>query len=128
MHVDLAIAGIAEPQRGLITHAQLAELGAGRGAIAHRLETGRLHRVFRGVYVVGASSLMSLAREQAAVFAIGEGAAKSLWSAGYAWEMVGQREGDVDACPDRADKPPRARRERGPRARPPRAEGSRLPR
>ena len=96
MHVDLAVARVAANQRGLITRAQLADLGLGRGAIAHRVQTGRLHRVYRGVFGVGTSSLMPLASELGAVLAVGEVAVLSHWSAAYVWELVGRRERDVD--------------------------------
>jgi Transcriptional regulator, AbiEi antitoxin len=50
---EVAIAALAERQYGLITRAQLAELGVGGGAIEHRVRLHRLHPLHRGVYAVG---------------------------------------------------------------------------
>jgi hypothetical protein len=47
---DRAIAKLAEVQEGQVTQSQLLGLGAGRGAIQHRISKGRLHRTFYCVY------------------------------------------------------------------------------
>jgi hypothetical protein len=65
---------LARAQHGVITRAQLLELGYSADAIRHRLETGRLHEVHRGVYAVGRAQLSQLGRWMAAVLAGGEGA------------------------------------------------------
>ena len=46
--IDVAIAGLAERQHGVVARRQLLELGLGREAIAHRLECGRLHPFIAG--------------------------------------------------------------------------------
>jgi very-short-patch-repair endonuclease len=51
--LDPRIAALAERQRRVVARCQLAALGLGRRAIEHRLETGRLHPIHRGVYAVG---------------------------------------------------------------------------
>jgi very-short-patch-repair endonuclease len=48
---------LVERQFGVVDHDQLAERGYSNEAIDHRVETGRLHRVFRGVYAVGRPEL-----------------------------------------------------------------------
>ena len=45
---DRAIAALAAGQHGVVSRAQLARLGIGRGAVARRLEAGRLHALHRG--------------------------------------------------------------------------------
>jgi very-short-patch-repair endonuclease len=50
---DAAIARVAALQRGVVTTAQLAAAGIGESGVRHRVATGRLTRVLRGVYRVG---------------------------------------------------------------------------
>jgi very-short-patch-repair endonuclease len=61
--------------------------GLGRGAIAHRIARGRLHPLYRGVYLLGHSLLLPLAREQAALLACGVAALLSHRSAAFVWRM-----------------------------------------
>ncbi|HEV2723228.1 MAG TPA: type IV toxin-antitoxin system AbiEi family antitoxin domain-containing protein [Thermoleophilaceae bacterium] len=44
---DRRIAALAEAQYGVVSRPQLAAAGLDRGAIAHRVKVGRLHRVHR---------------------------------------------------------------------------------
>ncbi len=74
---DAAIARIAGSQRGLVTRAQMTAAGLGRGAVAHRISNARLHRVHRGVYLVGHPVPAALAFELAAILAVGHGAVLS---------------------------------------------------
>jgi very-short-patch-repair endonuclease len=82
---DRAIGALAERQHGLVTRAQLLELGLNRGSIAHRIELGRLRPVHRGIYTIGHRLLSRDGRWMAAVLACGpEGvlshhAAAALW-------------------------------------------------
>ncbi len=66
---DIAIAALAAAQRGVVSRRQLEAAALGRGAIAHRLATGRLHRLHRGVYLVGHAVAPANAREVAALLA-----------------------------------------------------------
>jgi hypothetical protein len=81
----MAIAAIAAQQNGNITRRQLHGLGLSNSAIANRVATGRLHRVFRGVYAVGRRALTPQERAAAAVLACGPGAALSHSSATALW-------------------------------------------
>ncbi len=74
---DRAIGALAERQHGVVTRAQLLELGLGRRAIDHRLELGRLRRVHRGVYTIGHRLLTRHGRWMAAVLACGPDAVLS---------------------------------------------------
>ena len=50
---DRLIAALAAPQHGLVSRTQLLATGVTRRQIAARLDSGRLHRMHRGVYAVG---------------------------------------------------------------------------
>jgi hypothetical protein len=86
--VDRLIARLAGRYFGLVTHAQLVALGLGRGAIEHRVRTGRLIVVHPGVYAVGHRRTDPLAVAAAAVLAGGPGALLSHSSAAALWGMM----------------------------------------
>jgi hypothetical protein len=88
--VDVEIAALADRQHGVVPLAQLVALGLGPSAVRERVRAGRLHRIHRGVYSVGYSSLTAEGRWMAAVLACGEGAVLSHRSAAILW---GLREG-----------------------------------
>src|SRR4051794_4080578 len=67
--VDEAIAQVATRQKGLITWRQMLSCGCSQAGVAHRVKSGRLHRVFRGVYLVGHEAMAPFGRELAAVLA-----------------------------------------------------------
>ena len=68
-------------QHGVVTREQLLELGYTQSAIAHRLGSGRLHRVHVGVYSVGRPGLAPAGRLMAAALSCGPGARLSHRSA-----------------------------------------------
>ncbi len=68
-----------------MTRSQLSELGLGGDAIDYRLRTGRLFRVYPGVYGVGHPPVEPLERAMAAVLACGPRAALSHGSAMTLW-------------------------------------------
>ena len=80
---DRAIGALAERQHGVVSRAQLLELGLKRGAITHRIDLGRLRPVDRGVYRIGL--LTTDGRRMAAVLACGPGAVLSHLSAAALW-------------------------------------------
>ncbi|MDQ6778623.1 MAG: type IV toxin-antitoxin system AbiEi family antitoxin domain-containing protein [Actinomycetota bacterium] len=86
--IERAIAAVAGRQQGVITREQLLELGLGKEAIAYRLRTGRLHRLYAGVYAVGYLPISPHARAFAAVLACGPGAALSHGSAATLWGIT----------------------------------------
>ncbi len=79
---DRAVGELAARQHGVVTRQQLGAAGMRRGAIAHRLREGRLHRLHRGVYLVGHPVRPPLAIETAALLACGKGAVLSHHPAG----------------------------------------------
>lgn len=82
---DLDIAGVAYRQHGLVTLAQLEDLGMDRRTAAARVRAGRLHRVHQGVFAVGYPRLTREAVFLAAVLACGPGAVLSHGSAASLW-------------------------------------------
>ncbi len=78
---DDAIAELALNEHGVVTRAQLLELGVSRRAIEHRLAVGRLRLLFPGVYAVGHEALAPAGHELAAVMAVWPGAVAGFWSA-----------------------------------------------
>lgn len=90
---DAAAARIAARQRTLLSPDQLADCGLTPDAIRHRQHSGRLHVVFRSVYSMGCGVLPPLAREQAALMALGEHTFLSHRSAAFVW---GIREAEPD--------------------------------
>jgi hypothetical protein len=61
---------LAARQHGVVSHAQLIGLGLGNASITERVRTGRLHRLHRGVFAVGHTSLTVKSRWMAAVLAL----------------------------------------------------------
>jgi hypothetical protein len=70
----------------------LVALGFTKSAIEHRVASGRLHPIGRGVYAVGWPRLTPRRRWMAAVLACGEGAALSHRFAGALWEILPSRD------------------------------------
>jgi very-short-patch-repair endonuclease len=86
---DRAIGALAERQHGVVSRAQLSELGLGTGAIKHRIKLGRLRPVYRGVYTIGHRLLTRNGRWMAAVLACGAGAVLSYRAAAALWGIRG---------------------------------------
>jgi very-short-patch-repair endonuclease len=74
---DALIARLAEAQHGVVSVAQMRNLGVSDDAVRARMFAGRLHRVHRGVYAVGHGALSIEGRCLAAVLAVGRGSARS---------------------------------------------------
>jgi Protein of unknown function (DUF559)/Transcriptional regulator, AbiEi antitoxin len=83
---------LARRQHGVLTRRDLEELGFSKMAIDHRLETGRLHLISRGVYSVGRPELTPRGRWMAAVLVCGDEAMLSHRSAAQLWG-IGYEEG-----------------------------------
>ena len=79
---------MAARQQGRVSTAQLRWAGLGATSIAHRVRTGRLHRVRRGVYAVGHAGSNELAAAAAALLACGSRAILSHWSAAGVWRLA----------------------------------------
>jgi very-short-patch-repair endonuclease len=87
---------LAERQHGVISRAQLLDLGFHPQAIKHRIAKGRLHPLARGVYAVGRPQVTRHGRWMAAVLSCGPDAALSHGSAAALWEIGGERLGRTE--------------------------------
>ncbi len=79
---------LAKTQHGVVTRAQLLGLGLSRSAIEHRIATGRLHALWRGVYAVGRPTVERRGRLMAAVLSCGPDALLSHRSAAWLWGFL----------------------------------------
>jgi very-short-patch-repair endonuclease len=86
--VDRRIGRIAAAQDGVIGRDQLLDAGLGGGAIDHRVSTGRLTVMFRGVYAAGHGAVTPRGWCRAALLAIGSDAVLSHHSAAYLWGLL----------------------------------------
>ncbi|MGZ5321962.1 MAG: DUF559 domain-containing protein [Solirubrobacterales bacterium] len=91
-------------QHGVIARRQLLALGMDRSTIQRRLNAGRLHPVWRGVYAVGRPDLTAQGRWMAAVLTCGDGAVLSHASAAALWGIrpgkpPDRRERSADGSP-----------------------------
>src|ERR1700760_2882254 len=94
--VGHSIARIATGQSGAITRVQLTQAGLGESAVDRRGRNGLLHRIHRGVYVLGHEALAQYARESAALLAAGERAALSHITAASLWGFAPPTAPDAD--------------------------------
>ena len=78
---ERALTWLAARQHWVVAYQQLVALGFSRHAIDHRLKTGQLFRLHRGVYAVGRRTLSASGHRLAAVLAHGPGAVLSHVSA-----------------------------------------------
>jgi len=79
-----------------VTRDELRSAGLSHAAILHRVETRRLQRVHRGVYLLGAAPPTPTARLLAAVMACRPGAIISHMSAADLWGMLDVHRADVE--------------------------------
>ena len=85
---DRALALLASRQHGVVSIRQLEQrLGFSHQAVLRAVASGRLHRVYRGVYAVGHTELSPRGECLAAVLAVGPGALLSYYSAGWLWGL-----------------------------------------
>ena len=87
---------VADQQLALITTHQLHVAGVGRGEVRRRVERKRLHRRYRGVYLVGHPIPLPRARELGAVLACGHRAFVSHRSAAGLWGLARAPSEDVE--------------------------------
>jgi very-short-patch-repair endonuclease len=92
---DLEIARIVAVHKGFVVREQLLEAGLGRGAVQHRLKTGRLYERYPGVYLVGRNVMEPFGEEMAAVLYYRGHAVVSHRSAAAVWGLLPCRSGEV---------------------------------
>jgi len=103
MLADREVMGIAARQYGVVTARQLTTAGLGPNAIAHRVKTGRLTRLHRGVYLA-APSPAQLTFDMAAVLACGSTAVLSHHSAAALYGLLNWR-GEIHVTVTRNARP-----------------------
>jgi very-short-patch-repair endonuclease len=86
---------LAENQHGVVSNDQLREVGYTPQAIYHRIRTGRLHPLHRGVYAVGRSNVTDHGRWMAAVLAC-DGSVISHSSAAALWRMGPEKRNQIE--------------------------------
>jgi very-short-patch-repair endonuclease len=94
--IDTAVARLAAAQHGLVTVAQLLELGFSQAAIRRRVATGRWVKVDRGVIRIAGAPVTWESQVLACVLAAGEGAVASHRTAAALWQLDGSRRGTPD--------------------------------
>ena len=92
---DSLVARIAARQHGVVTIGQLHACGLTPEAIKWRVRTGRLFRIYRGVYAVGHPGLSDRGRWKVATLVGGPDAVLSHRSAAELWELLPPRGGDA---------------------------------
>jgi Transcriptional regulator, AbiEi antitoxin len=80
-----AVADLAAHQHGIVSASDLSRLGYSRANVSSEVVRGRLHRLHRGVYAVGHTSVSRHGQCLAAVLACGEGSLLSHRSAAWLW-------------------------------------------
>ena len=85
--IDARIDGIADRQHCRVTREQLLAAEIEPSAIKRRLRSGRLERVFPGVYGLAHTGDLPLAAETSALLACGQGAALSHHTAATLWRL-----------------------------------------
>ena len=85
---DARVALRAAEQDGVVSLAQLRGCGLSSDAITTRVRSGRLHRLYRGVYAVGHPGISVRGHLRAAVLVCGPSAVLSHFSAAVFWGLV----------------------------------------
>jgi len=75
-------------QHGVVTRSQLGGFGYGPAAVKHRISSGRLHPLWRGVYAVGRREVGRHGYWMAAVLSCGPTALLSHRSAAVLWGLI----------------------------------------
>lgn len=87
--IDEWIVRLADLQHGIVEISQLFRLGLTADEIKHRVATGFMTRLHRGVYAVGRKRVSGRARCKAATLAGSPHGMSSHLSGGSLWEIVG---------------------------------------
>jgi very-short-patch-repair endonuclease/predicted transcriptional regulator of viral defense system len=101
------VAELAAAQHGVVSRAQLLDIGLGYRAIDHRIAGGLLHPIHRGVYAVGHRRLSREGAWMAAVLASGPGAVLSHRSAATLWGIRNTARADIEVTAPRRCRHPK---------------------
>lgn len=89
------LAALAKRQHGVVSIGQLEKLGYSRYSVSRAAHSGRLHRLYLGVYSIGHVRLSWEGRCLAAVLACGDKAVASHFSAAWIWGLLSTRPGTI---------------------------------
>lgn len=92
---EACVAQLARCDHGVLATPELLACGLTRPGIQRRVEAGRLHRLYQGVYAVGHAALSREGRWLAAVKASGPNAALSHQSAAQLWTLMPRYAGPI---------------------------------
>lgn len=84
---DRPLSELAKSQNGVVSLDQLRDIGLTQRAAEYRAGQGRLHRLYRGTYAVGHSSIGQFGELRAAVLACGDGAVISHGTAAAFYDL-----------------------------------------
>ena len=93
---DQAIAEVASVQGGVISHQQLVAVGLAPRTVRNWVASGRLHRLFRGVYALGHEAITDKGRLMAPALAYGPDGSVSHRSATDWWGIARTSRAIVD--------------------------------
>jgi very-short-patch-repair endonuclease len=93
---EIELARLATQQHGVVSTAQLHDLGYSKRSIQRRAESARLQRLHRGVYAVGHARLSVRGVWLAAVLACGPRACLSHQAAAALWDLRSIPSGAID--------------------------------
>lgn len=88
MRSQRKLAELAGQQHGVVSTAQLFELGHSKASISRQVDAGRLHPLHRGAFAVGHVGISRHGECLAAVLSCGEGALLSHRSAAWLWGLT----------------------------------------
>jgi very-short-patch-repair endonuclease len=103
--LEATLAALASRQYGVVSRAQLVELGFTSDAIRRRVQVDRLRRLHPGVYAVGHWALTSASRDLAAVLACGPEALLSHRAAARRLQLLRGSVTRIDVTAQRGCKP-----------------------
>ena len=87
---------LVRAQHYVVTYAQLIELGFSKHWVDHRIVSGRLHRLWKGVYAVGRPDVTRHGVFMAAVLACGPSTALSHAHAAELWKIGPEKQGPIE--------------------------------
>jgi hypothetical protein len=96
------LAELATRQWGVVSRAQLTELGVAHETVDYWVRANRLHVVHRGVYALGHRALRAEGRRLAAVLACGPRAVLSHRSAAAHWGLLATAQSRIDVTAARS--------------------------
>ena len=99
------LADFAKGRHGVVSLGQLRHCGLTYQAVWRRAKTGRLHRLYEGVYAIGHAGLSLEARELAAVLACGPEAVLSHRAAAQRWGILRSAFARIEVTAPRSREP-----------------------